>query len=289
MRRVFFLVALALACLRADYAPCAAHGTEMFQGLSGELRVAGSDLGLATVEMAARNVMRAHPGVKITTSVTGAGSGLRRVRQRQAEMALYDRSPGEASAESAAMLEFTPYGVDPVAFVVNPANALKDFSLAQVRALFSNKVRSWSEFGGMAAPVHCVFIEASEVEGKPETRPGCVSVSTAPGMRFMVTRNKDFLAYMSVRDMDATVKPLSIDGQTPGLEAFRAGEHRIYRLMYLAVDKNAGALAKAFREYLLSGEGQALLEKTGYMPLAAKPSWESLLPVGHPYRMADGT
>lgn len=265
----------------------ASSGTDLFKGLSGELRVVGGEIGLVAAREAAERIMADNPSVKISISMTGAGAGIRRLRLRQADFCLYDRNPS-ASANVGAPLRFVAYGVDPVAVVANPENTVGPLTSAQLRKLFSAGIRSWKDVGGPAYPVMPIYIEASETEGKPETKPGNVSVSSQPALRFTMARNKETLGCVSMRELDATLKPIDVDGGHADMQSFKDGRYRVYRLMYAALPAEASPLAKAFIDYLSGPEGQALLEKTGYLPLAAKPGWESVLPVEYPDRLATG-
>jgi phosphate transport system substrate-binding protein len=282
------ILAIILLCiLTAADVSAATPGTDAFAGLSGELRIAGSDVGLVAAREAAEAVMAAHPGVRITFSLTGAGSGLRRVRLRQADICLYDRDPASAS-RAGAPLEFVAYGVDPVAVVVNPVNTVGGLSLEQAKQLFGAKIRFWNEVGGPSFPAMPLYIEASEEEGKPDTKPGNVSVSSQPAMRFTLARNKETLGYISMRDLDASLKPVAMEGVAPSLEAFRAGRYRIYRVMHAAVPQQCPPLAKAFLDFLAGPKGQEMLTRAGYLPLKDKPAWGSALAVDFPDRLADG-
>jgi phosphate transport system substrate-binding protein len=266
----------------------AVSGTDPFAGLSGELRIVGSDLGLAAVREAAGKIMAAHPGITITCIMTGAGTGNRWVRLHQADLCLYDRDPGD-TPHLGIPLTYVPYGVDPVAVVVNPLNTVGPLSVSQLRQIFGNRSKSWNEVGGGAYPVLPMFLEASErEEGKPDTWPGNFSVSSQPAMLFTLARNKESVGYVSLRSLDASLKPVAVDGVMPDRGAFLSGRYRVYRIMYASLEEGRSQLAKAFMEYMTGPEGQILLNATGYVPLAEKPIWESVLPVAFPNRLAEG-
>ncbi|MFZ5427437.1 MAG: substrate-binding domain-containing protein [Thermodesulfobacteriota bacterium] len=285
MRRILAAAALFLA-LAAH--PAFAGGLDGFKGLSGEIRVAGSEAGFAAFREAADRVMAAYPGVKITFTLNGAGMGLARLRMGQADLSLYDRAPGLAS-KGGEPLEFIPFGVDPVAVVLSPANPARELTVEQVRGLFSGTIANWKQAGGGDYLVVPIYIEASEEIGKPETRPGTVSVSSQPAMRFNLMRFKQAIAFSSVRDLDGALKPAVLDGQAPTMEAFKAGRYRVYRILHAAARKSRTALVQAFLDYMTGPEGQALMEKTGYLPLASKPDFQSQLPVDIPDELVKRT
>jgi len=276
-RRVLFALLLILVLAPR---PAMAAG-DPFDGLSGELRVVGGEVGLAAFQELAQQIMKAHPQVKITFTLNGPGLGLAWVRLRQGDICLYDRDPGLAQVKGEP-LSFVDYGVDPVAVVLNPANTTPGLTIAQVSALFTGKIRDWKDAGGPDMPALPMYIQVSEDQGKPETRPGTVSVSSEPAMRFIMVRNRETVGIASLRDVDASLKPVVLDGVEPSMKAFTEGRYRLYRVMHAAVRQVHDPLTSAFLATLTGPEGQAALERVGYLPLSRKPSWESALPVDNP-------
>ena len=281
---VLFFVALAAPWQACAAPETAAAANDPFAGLSGTLRIVGSDVGFVPVKQAAKTIMAAHPGVVITVAMTGAGAGNRQVRLRQAELCLYDRDPADM-AHQGAPLAYVAYGVDPVALVANPANPVGPLSAGQIRDLFSGKVKLWNEVGGGSYAVRPFVVSASEAEGSSEITGDTLGLA----MIFALVRNRDILGYASVRELSAAIKPLVVDGAAPDLEAFRQGRYRVYRIMYASYEEARPSLAQAFVKYLTGPQGQELLKEAGYLPLSEKPAWESAVPVGFPSsRLATG-
>jgi phosphate transport system substrate-binding protein len=288
VRARMFLPVLALAAVTLCAAlPARASGLDAFAQLSGELRIAGSDVGLTAVMEAAKRIMAVNPAIRISYEMTGLGAGARRLKLRQADICLFDRDPGAMSG-GLQPFAYVAYGVDPVAVVVNPKNTVSGLAAEQIRAMFSAKMRFWPDGGGTHAPVMPVYYEASTEEGRPETRPGNLSASSQPALRIMLIREKDILAYVSMRELDAAMKPLAVDGRPADMASFRDGRYTVYRLMHAAMDQSRPPLAKAFLDYMAGPEGQKLLLESGYLPLADKPAAKSVLPVENPELMASG-
>ena len=283
-RRAAHLASLVIFCV-ALAAPWTANAAEdPFAGLEGTLRIVGSDVGFAPVKKAAQRIMAAHPGIAVTVSMTGPGAGLRLVRLRQAELCLYDRDPADV-AHQGVPLTYVAYGVDPVAIVVNPTNPVGPLSTDQIRSLFAGRIKQWKEVDGGSDGVLPFFVDASETNG----RSGAGGDNVGLAMLFSLVRNRNILGCASLRDLNAAVKSIAVDGAKPDMEAFRQGRYRVYRIMYASYEEARPSLAQAFMRYMTGPEGQGLLAETGYLPLSEKPSWESVIPVGFPAsRLATG-
>lgn len=254
---------------------------DRFAGLSGQLVIAGSEAGLPAVREAASRIMAANPAVTLSISTCSSAVALHRVKLGQAQVCLSDRT-FDAANLGAAKLNQIPYAVDPVALAVSPLNPVSDVSLNVAKRLLSGQIRSWSEVGGHADFVLPMYLEGSELENRPETIAAGMSVSTQPAMKFIVARNKDTLGYVSVRDLDSSIKALSLDGVYPDLAAFARGQYRVYRVLSLVGEASPRPLAQAFMDYLRGPDGQELLKQAGYVPLAQAPAQPSLMPFDRP-------
>lgn len=265
------------------------HASELdrFTGLTGELRITGTEAGLPAVLQAARIIMEANPKVTITVAATGTGLGVRQVKNRQAAIALSDRILDVAALQGVG-LDVVPYAVDPVTVVVNPANTVMGLTVEQAKSIFGGRIKSWNELGGRQYSVLPLYLQASEAEDKPLTKPWAMTISTQQSIKWSVSHNKDIVGFVSLRDQDASLKSLPLEGTVPTLENFNTGGWKVYRLLYMVLDKAPKGLPKAFLEYMLGPDGQALLAEAGYTPLAAKPAQESLLPVGNPEALMAG-
>ena len=287
MMRRTVLLALCVLCGVLPWAKLEASELDRFQGLTGELRITGSEAGLPAVRMAVQAIMEANPKVVITVVPIGTGHGVRQVKNGQASIALSDRVLDEA-ALSKVGLAVIPYAIDPVTVVVNPSNRVMDLGVDQAKSMFCGRIKLWSELGGSRDNVLPLYLQASEASDKPLTKPWAMTISTQPSIKWSVSHNKDIVGFVSLRDLDASLKPLPLEGVAPTLENFKAGKWQVYRTLSLVLDVAPKGLAKAFLEYMLGQDGQALLVDTGYAPLAAKPAKESLLPVGNPEALMAG-
>ena len=120
-RALFAAVALALL-----FFPCRAvlaGDLDAFSGLSGELVVSGSEVGLPLAMALAERVRAQHPGVSFRFSLPGVAEGYKELLRGDAALLLSDLdAEGFGPARSA--LRFVPMAVDPVAMAVHPSNTV---------------------------------------------------------------------------------------------------------------------------------------------------------------------
>ena len=100
-----------------------------------------------------------------------------------------------------------------------------------------------------------------------------VSNSTAVVMT-TVAGNPDAIGYISLGSLDESVKALEIDGVAASVENIQNGTYAVYRPFNI-VTKNEGIseVAQDFVNYIMSTEGQAVIEEEGYIPVETATSY----------------
>ena len=76
------------------------------------------------------------------------------------------------------------------------------------------------------------------------------------------------IGYVGLGYIKTDVKALKIDGVAPSTDTVLDGSYRIARELYMFTKGEATGIAKDFIDYLLSSEGQAIVEEKGFVPLA---------------------
>ncbi len=125
------------------------------------------------------------------------------------------------------------------------------------------------------------FVELFGVEQKNEagekedmtTEEASITNSTSV-MMTTVSGNVNAIGYVSLGSLNETVKAVKIDGVAPGVEAIKDGSYKISR-PFNVVPNAAGLTPEAqdFMDFIMSAEGQAVVEENGYIASAddAKP------------------
>lgn len=73
------------------------------------------------------------------------------------------------------------------------------------------------------------------------------------------------IGYVSLGSMNASVKALAVDGVEATTDAIKDGSYKVSRPFNIAAGASASDAAKDFIAYILSAEGQAVIEANGYI------------------------
>ena len=91
-----------------------------------------------------------------------------------------------------------------------------------------------------------------------------ITNSTAVMMQ-TIAGNKDAIGYISLGSYNDTVKALEIDGAAATVDNIKSGTYKISRPFNIATKDEVSPAAKDFMAFIMSEEGQAVVEKSGYI------------------------
>ena len=96
-----------------------------------------------------------------------------------------------------------------------------------------------------------------------------------------VSGNEAAIGYVSLGALNDSVKALKIDGAEPTVENIKSGTYKISRPFNIATKGEVDELTQDFIDYILSSEGQKVVEDNGYISsVEAAKSYEGSKPSG---------
>ena len=119
------------------------------------------------------------------------------------------------------------------------------------------------------------FIELFGIEQKNEdgektdyTTDNCDITNSTSVMMTSVAGNDCAIGYISLGSMNETVKALLIDGVKASVENIKNGSYKVARPFNIATKSEVSDSAKDFIAFIMSAEGQAVIEANGYIAVA---------------------
>ena len=116
------------------------------------------------------------------------------------------------------------------------------------------------------------FIELFGIEQKNEqgvkidyTTDDCDITNSTSVMMTSVAGNDCAIGYISLGSMNDTVKALKIDGVEASVENIKNGTYQVARPFNIATKAEVSDAAADFIAYIISAEGQAVIEANGYI------------------------
>lgn len=130
--------------------------------------------------------------------------------------------------------------------------------------------------GTRGAFVELFGIEMKNAEGKKVdfTSEEADITNSTEVMLTSIAGNKYAIGYVSLGSLNKTVKPLKIEGVSPSVSSIKNGTYKISRPFNI-VTKQTGLSENAsdFIRFILSSDGQAIVEANGYISATQNPAY----------------
>ena len=181
---------------------------------------------------------------------------------------------------------YTPIGKEAFVFFVHKDNPIDNLTTEQIKAIYSGEITNWKQLGGKNEPISAYQRNEGSgsqsmlirfMDGTPIMEPDTERINNLmDGIIEQVAnyRNKDgaidfsFRYYMEGIIKNPDVKLLSVDGVAPTVENIQSGAYPITASLYAVTWKgNNNRNVEKLLKWILSPEGQELVEKTGYVPI----------------------
>ncbi len=180
--------------------------------------------------------------------------------------------------------EYTPIGKEAFVFFVHKDNPIVSLSTEEIKGIYSGKITNWSEVGGKNEEI--VAFQRNEGSGSQsmlERFMGEVPIMEAPKdkvndlMSGIIEKVSDYKSkgnsigfsfryYVEGIIKNPDIKMIAIDGAMPTVENIKNGTYPIVTEIYaVTYTENENENVKKFTEWMLSEEGQYIIEKTGYV------------------------
>ncbi|MBO4327067.1 MAG: substrate-binding domain-containing protein [Clostridia bacterium] len=168
-------------------------------------------------------------------------------------------------------LKLVPVGLEAFVFFVNRGNPVDGLSVSQIRSIYRGEIKNWKEVGGANKLINPLTrVEGSGSQTMMEKfMEGNMIKSRDPLAVFGGSIGYSFRFYLSGMVADENVKMLSVNGVFPSAENIRNGTYPITASFYVVyrADDTAPNVERLV-EWLLSPEGQTMIEACGYVSLS---------------------
>lgn len=239
----------------------------------------------------AAEILRAEQGLRIQVDTQGGSSGgISMLGEGLVQIGMASKKLKEKDREAFPECDFRPIkiGRDAVALIVSKdvwEGGVKAISQAEMARIYEGQITNWKELGG--ADQRIAFFNKEPGRGTWEVFAKWVygSADEAPAVSFpevggneetrsKVSSTRGALSQLSASWVDGesiyalALKDESGEAVEASHENIIAGRYPMSRPLFLLTDGEPEGMAKTFVDYMLSQEGQELVRKHDYLPLA---------------------
>jgi phosphate transport system substrate-binding protein len=186
----------------------------------------------------------------------------------------FSAAPSEAqkqyAAEQGVELVYVPIGREAFVFFVHEDNPVDSLTPEQIRDIYAGEIRNWAEVGGANRAINPITrLEGSGSQSMMERFMGERPIGAkSPFSLVGASIGFSFRYYMADMVGNESVKMLRLNGVAPSAENIRNGSYPVvteFYAVYRADNENKNV--RLLVDWLLSPEGQLLIEESGYVSI----------------------
>jgi phosphate transport system substrate-binding protein len=250
------------------------------------ITVKGSDTMVILAQRWAEAYMAAHPDVSVQVTGGGSGTGISALINGTTDICNSSRPMKPAEREKLKQ-RYNSLGVevksarDGLAVYLPESSPVSELSLAQVKDIYTGKIRNWKDVGGPDANIILygrennsgtyVYFRDFVLGGKDfaaamQSMPGTAAVVNA------VSKDPNGIgfggaAYAKGIKFAKIKKDAGAQAYDPTPENIKAGNYPVTRYLYLYLRTRPTGDIKKFVDWILSDEGQGIVTNVGYFPI----------------------
>lgn len=255
-----------------------------FTVASNAQKIKGSDTVLPLSEEETQAFMKKNPSSKLTVTGGGSGVGITALIDGSTDIAQLSRKMKFAERqklqEGGKTTKEIVIAYDALAVVVHPSNKVGQLTREQLESIFTGKIKNWKELGGEDLKIIPYSRETSSgtyeffkehVMANKNYVNGIMSMPATGSIIQSVSQTKGAIAYVGIAYLNKNVKSISVSFDKgkkyvePTVANAKNKSYPIVRPLFYYYVTSSESKVKKFIDFVLSEEGQKIVEKVGYI------------------------
>lgn len=268
MGKLLLVVVLVLSVMQIG-----ANSFENIKKCEGELRVAdtlnGNDLAIRNLAL---EVGISNPKLKISIDKKSEKEALELLGRGEVDIVLVNDidSKGKYIAQ--------PYALEVALVIVNIKNSKNDFSIAELKAIYTSKINNWSTLNGSNYTLHRMGVNSTSsgatvferiVLGGEAISETVYRKDSLAELLILAAANANTIAFIGYPDLllGSAIREVAIEGVTPTPANIRSGKYPLVGRRYAIIGDKVNFQTRTFMQLLQSNEFKAMVKEADLMPL----------------------
>ena len=242
--------------------------------------IKGSDTMLYLTKLLAEEYMKRNPSVSIYVEGGGTAAGIRSFVRGETDICTASRTFKGEEVKTLAE-HFKSIGIsfivakDALTIFINPENKVRNFTLEELKKIFTGEIKNWKELGGEDQSIDVLnrnpnsgtylyfkehVLSDSDYTKDAITKPTTLSIVDE------VIADKNAIGYGGI-GYQRKLACAAVEGVEPTEANVRNNTYPISRYLYFYTKNTPSGLVKDFIDWVISPEGEKIIEKAGYISL----------------------
>jgi phosphate transport system substrate-binding protein len=247
--------------------------------------IKGSDTVLPLAQKEAESYMKKNAGKSVTVIGGGSGVGLAALVDNATDIAMSSRKikmdERMKMQDAGRAYKEVIVANDALSVIVNPQNKVSQLTRQQIEGIYTGKIKNWKEVGGDDMTIVVYSRETSSgtyeffkdhVMNRKNYASSVLNMPATGAIIQSVSQTKGAIGYVGLAYVTKEVKDLAVsyDGKNFVMGSITTAKNKTYpivRPLFFYYPTSKEASVKAFVDFILSPEGQKIVDEVGYVSL----------------------
>lgn len=249
-------------------------------------KIKGSDIVLPLAQKEAEVFMKKNKGSRLMVTGGGSGVGIAALMENTTDIAMSSRkmklSEKMKVGEQGSSSVETVIAFDALAVIVNKGNKVNQLTREQLEGIFTGKIKNWNQVGGDDMPIVTYGRESSSgtydffkehVLNNKNYASNVLSMPATGAIVQSVSQTKGAIGYVGLAYVEGNVNAVKVSfnkGKTfvaPSIATAKDKSYPIVRPLFFYNLASSSKSVKPFIDFVLSAEGQKIVESEGFVTL----------------------
>lgn len=245
-----------------------------------KLRVGGSTTVLPIAQLAAEEFMNANPNVTLSVQGGGSGVGIASLIDGTSDIADASRAMKDDEIKTAVAKGINPVAhvvaMDGIAVILHSTNKIDNLTIDQIRKIYTGKISNWKEVGGEDRKI--VVLSRDSASGTFEAfaslalngekvRKDALMNASNKAIATTVGNTPAAIGYVGLGYLSSKIKAVTVENITCTKKNILTKTYPLSRPLFMYTNGKPKGELKNFIDFILSKEGQELVETAGYVGL----------------------
>ncbi|MFA6709736.1 MAG: phosphate ABC transporter substrate-binding protein [Candidatus Methanomethylophilaceae archaeon] len=219
----------------------------------------------------------------VTMNVTGGGSGAGATAAINGTANIGMLSRDLKASEISSGLVSHVIAMDGVVVIVSSNVGVTDLTLEQLEQIYDGEITNWEDVGGIDLTIaviareegsgtrDCFDTAMKTVDSSFEMKDDVATYNSTGGVTSAVNSTPGSIGYVNLNaaeNLSSNTRAISVNGVTATSGTVIDGSYEISRNLILATKGEATGMTAFFLNWVLSEEGQDIIEKAGFVRIA---------------------
>ena len=246
----------------------------------GSITIKGSTTVLPIAQATAERFMQKNSNVSISVQGGGSSVGIASIIDGTADIGDASRPIKDKELDKAVTNGVSPkanvVAMDGIAVIVNSSNAISEMTRQQIKDIYTGKISEWPAVGVSGGKIVVVSRDSASgtfeaftekaLDGQ-KTRPDSLLQASNQAVAQTVASTPGAIGYIGLGYMSAAVKPVKVDGVECTKDTVLSGTYPLARPLFMYTNGTPKGALKEYMDFVLSAEGQQLVEENGFVSL----------------------